>query len=244
MRLIGWALLAVFVVPALVALTLRHFSERPHWSAAEHGATGQAPAPDAHPAAVAQVYAARTWGMRGAVAVHTWIAVKRAGAERYTRYEVIGWRLPRTGSALVVGSERPPDGYWFSNYPTLLADVRGAAATAAIDKIERATEDYPHSREYRTWPGPNSNTFTAFVARRTPELRLVLPHTAIGKDFLSGGAVIGAAPSGTGWQGSLLGALGVLVAAEEGVEVNFLGLVAGIRARPFGVKLPGLSVWP
>ena len=244
MRLIGWALCAVFVAPALVAVALRVFAERPHWSEAEHGGTGQAPPPASHQEAVAQVYAARTWGMRGAVAVHTWIAVKRAGAGQYTRYEVIGWRLPRTGSALVVSTDRPPDGFWFSNRPMLLSDVRGAAASAAIDQIERAAADYPYGRAYRTWPGPNSNTFTAFVARRVPALRVALPNIAIGKDFLPNGGVFAPVPSGTGYQFSVFGLLGVLVAAEEGIEVNFLGLVAGLRARPLQVKLPGLEAWP
>lgn len=244
MRLIGWTLFALFVAPAMVAVALRFFAERPHWSEAEHGASGQAPPAAAHPEAVAQVYAARTWGMRGAVAVHTWIAVKPAGAARYTRYEVIGWRLAGTGSALVVSSDRSPDGHWFSNPPTLLSDVRGAAASAAIEQVERAAAEYPHRAAYRTWPGPNSNTFTAFVARRVPALRVALPHTAIGKDFLPGGAVFGPAPSGTGWQCSLFGLLGILVGAEEGIEVNVLGLVAGVRVRPPRVKLPGLPEWP
>ena len=45
-----------------------------------------------HPEAIVQVYASRTFGWRGAFAVHTWVAAKPAGADRYTRYEVIGWR--------------------------------------------------------------------------------------------------------------------------------------------------------
>ena len=244
MRLVGWGMFAVFVCPLLASLALRWFAERPHWSEAGHGATGQAPASQHHPEAVAQVYAARTWGMRGALAVHTWFAVKPAGAGGYTRHEVIGWRLPRTGSARVRDASRAPDGLWFSNRPRLLAEVRGAAAAAAIDKIEAAAALYPHSREYRMWPGPNSNTFTAFVARRVPELRLALPPTAIGKDYLPNGVVFAPVPSGTGHQFSLFGLVGALLAAEEGLEIHVLGLVAGVRLRPLRVKLPGLGEWP
>jgi hypothetical protein len=36
------------------------------------------------------------------------------------------------------------------------------------------------------WPGPNSNTFTAAVLRAVPELAILLPPNAIGKDFRDG----------------------------------------------------------
>ena len=38
-----------------------------------------------------QVYAARTWGWKGALAVHSWVAFKPEGAAGYDRYEVVGW---------------------------------------------------------------------------------------------------------------------------------------------------------
>ena len=47
-----------------------------------------------------QVYAARTVGWRGVMAVHTWIAFKPRGAAEYTRYEVIGWGVDRGAQAL------------------------------------------------------------------------------------------------------------------------------------------------
>ena len=79
-----------------------------------------------------------------------------------------------------------------------------------------------------------------------PELRVDLPPTAIGKDFLPNGAVAAAAPSGTGYQVSLFGLLGVLGALEEGVELNVLGLSFGVDFNTPAVKLPGLGRigWP
>ena len=239
----AWILIGVFVAPALVAVGVRAFTERPHWGAASHETTGQAPVASATDEAVVQVYAARTWGMRGAVAVHTWIAVKRSGAENYLRHEVIGWRLGRTGTALV----REPggaDAMWFSNRPQLLVDLRGPGVDAVIDRIEAAARDYPYAKEYRTWPGPNSNTFTAYVGRRVPELRLNLPPTAIGKDYLTQGRLIARSPSGTGYQFSLNGVLGVTAALREGIEVNLFGSAAGIGLYPPAVRLPGLGTWP
>ena len=89
--------------------------------------------------------------------------------------------------------------------------------------------------DYQAWPGPNSNTFTAWIARAVPELELDLPATAIGKDYL-GSSIFGAAPSGSGVQVSLGGVLGMAISAVDGVEFNVLGLNFGVS--PNGVKLP------
>ena len=243
-RMTLWVFFAVFVAPMLIGVAVRMLSEQPHWSDASHAPTGLAPAPEQHEGAVAQVYAARAWSARGGVAVHTWVAVKRSGAACYTRHEVIGWRLGTTGSAVESSQAHAPDGQWYSNAPQRLVDLRGAGVDAVIDKIEAVVASYPHRAEYRTWPGPNSNTFVAHIGRQVPELRLDLPPTAIGKDYLPGGALFARAPSGTGWQVSLYGVAGVLIALGEGVEVNVLGLSAGIRFWPPAVKLPGLGTWP
>ena len=242
-RVTLWLVLTPFLLPALVAIAWRLFLDQPHWSASSHAATDQAPAPELVREAVIQAYAARTWGIRGGVAVHTWIAAKRSNAATYTRHEVIGWRLRRGGSALVQ-TEGRPDAMWFSNPPELLVDLRGEGVDAMIDDVEAAVAAYPYAAEYRTWPGPNSNTFTAFVARRVPELNLELPTTAIGKDYLAGGAVTDRAPSGTGYQVSLFGMAGITAALREGLELQLFGLTIGVRPAPFAVKLPGFGAWP
>ena len=74
-----------------------------------------------------------------------------------------------------------------------------------------------------------------------PELRLSLPSTAIGKDYLADGAPIGMAPSGTGAQLSLLGLLGVMAAWEEGLEINVLGLSFGVDVKRPALKLPAVG---
>jgi hypothetical protein len=176
---------------------------------------------------------------RGYFGVHTWIAAKPARAEKFTVYEVIGYRLRRTGTAVVV-HQRAADGYWFGNRPELLSDVRGEGVDALIERIEAAVQRYPYADTYRIWPGPNSNTFTAFVLRDVPELRVDLPPTAIGKDYL-GMPPVGITPSGTGAQLSLLGVAGVMVGLEEGLEVNLLGLTFGIDPRSLSLKLPLLG---
>ena len=48
----------------------------------------------------------------------------------------------------------------------------GDAVAPAVARVEAAVASYPYPASYRTWPGPNSNTFTAWVGRNVPELRL------------------------------------------------------------------------
>ena len=214
------------------------------WRTASMRATGQAPDPVSTPEAVVQVYAARTFGWRGAFAVHTWIAAKPPGARRYTRYEVIGWNLYGGGSAVSVSSARAPDAEWYGARPRLLRDLRGAEAEAVIAKLPMAVASYPYPDRYSAWPGPNSNTFTAHVGRTIPELRLALPSLAIGKDYLPAGRPFARAPSGTGFQVSLLGVLGVMAGRDEGLEVNLLGLVVGVNGRTPALELPGFGRIP
>ncbi len=202
--------------------------------------TGLAPDPATTPDAVIQVYSARAVSWRGVFAVHTWIVVKPTGAARYSRYEVLGFGVANGAPAVRV-DRTGPDNYWFGARPALLLDRRGPSLDPVIGKIREAVASYPYPHEYRAWPGPNSNTFTAYVARQVPELGLALPANAIGKDFLPGGAIFGAAPSGTGIQVSLFGLAGLLVAVREGIELNLLGLNIGIDFLAPGLKLPGVG---
>lgn len=229
-----WSLL-VLVGVATSCATLQRDGKT--WWEARRDPSAQAPDPVATPEAVVQVYAARTVGWRGIFAVHTWIAVKPGGAPGYTRYEVIGWGVDRGIPAIRV-NRTGPDNYWFGSRPTLLADLRGEGVDAVIAKIEAAIRAYPYASSYRTWPGPNSNTFTAYIGRAVPELRLKLPPTAIGKDYLPGGALLATSPAGRGGQLSLFGMAGLLAGWDEGFEVNLLGLTFGVDVAQPGVKLP------
>jgi hypothetical protein len=233
-RLRAWSLLALLGVATSCA-TLQG-DAKPWWEA-RRDPSGQAPDPATTPEAVVQVYAARTVGWRGIFAVHTWIALKPGGADRYTRYEVIGWGVDRGLPAIRV-NRTGPDNHWFGSRPTLLADLRGEGVDAIIAKIERAVRSYPYADSYRTWPGPNSNTFTAYVGRAVPELRLKLPPTAIGKDYLPGGALLAATPGGRGGQLSLFGVAGLMAGWDEGFEINVLGLTFGFDLTEPGLKLP------
>jgi hypothetical protein len=209
------------------------------WRTASREPVGIAPDPATTPEAVVQVYAARTVSWRGYFGVHTWIAVKPSNADHFTIHEVIGYRLRRAGT-VVVSRVRAPDERWFGAYPQLLRDVRGPGVDALITRIEAAVPRYPYAKSYHAWPGPNSNTFTAFVLREVPELRVDLPPTAIGKDYL-GIVPVAMTPSGTGGQVNVLGVAGIAAGWEEGLEVNLLGLTFGVDPRSLSIKLPLLG---
>ena len=49
------------------------------------------------------------------------------------------------------------------------------------------------------------------------------------------------APSGSGFQVSLYGLAGVLLAVDEGFEVNVLGLNIGVDAAVPALKLPAIG---
>ncbi len=234
-------LLMLLLLGPLAVLGFGELDLKTHWSAASLESSSQSPRPEAYASALVQVYGARAYNWRGAFGIHTWIATKRQGAKHYSVYQVVGWNLYRGRSAVSVSRRGPPDFLWYNARPELLVEHHGSGAEELIDQIEAAVADYPFQNEYRVWPGPNSNTFTAFVARSVPALGLDLPPTAIGKDYLPYGKLFDQTPSGTGWQVSLKGLLGISLAREEGIEFNLLGLSAGIDVNDLALRLPGFG---
>jgi Protein of unknown function (DUF3750) len=230
-------LIAAFLLVPLTIGVATHESSRVPWHQASMASTGLAPDPTKTPDAVVQVYAAKAFGWRGAFSVHTWIVVKSPGAAQFKRFDVVGWG----GSRVVRENYAAADALWYGGQPEILLDLRGEQAEPLIRDIEAAVASYPFADTYHIWPGPNSNTFTAYIGRNVPGLRLDLPANAIGKDYLPLSSPIARAPSGTGIQISLLGLLGAIVAVEEGIEINILGLSAGIDLLRPALRLPGLG---
>jgi hypothetical protein len=207
------------------------------WSQADWSSAHLLPPARAKPEALVHVYAARTGRWKGIFAHHSWIVVKERGATSYIRYDKVAWGRP------VKVDGWAPDARWYGHRPTLVGAVEGPAAEALIPKIRRAVARYPFNRvgSYSVWPGPNSNSFIAYVLAAIPEAGISLPPTAIGKDWRVDSHVFGLTPSGTGVQLSLGGIFGVTIGWVEGIEINALGLVTGIDVRRPALKLPGLG---
>ncbi|MEK2687964.1 DUF3750 domain-containing protein [Bdellovibrio sp. GT3] len=207
------------------------------WRTADRSSVGIAPTPQQEPRAIVQIYSARTYGWKGNLAVHSWIAYKNANAPDWNVVEVIGYYANR-GLPVIRQTQRQPDQKWFGNDPTLHLDVRGAAAEEMIPHLVKSIESYPYPQSYRIYPGPNSNTFVSYVMRNTPGIYTDLPPHAVGKDWIGKGQPVGITESGTGVQLSIFGMLGASIGLAEGIELNFLGMSFGIDfARP-ALKLP------
>ena len=235
-EILAWVFMVVFLVPVLGAAGVLAYRGGPtHWSQWDRTVVSRMPAAASHPEARVLVMAGPSRGWKGAIAVHSWIVIKRENDESWRRYDVAGWGSP------VRLNWWPPD-LWFGEHGNVGVDLKGAQADALIPRIEAAIKDYRYasSGDYRIWPGPNSNTFGATVLRAVPELGVILPPNAIGRDFRSLPSA-GLTDSGTGIEASLWGLLGIKLGWVEGIELNVLGLVAGLDLRHPAVKVPGLG---
>ena len=228
-------LLAVFVAPAMATAGWWTFAERPgSWRDADWSSSGLLPAAPRRDEAAVYVLAARTGGLKGAFSLHSWIVLKRPGATRYERYDKVGWGSPirRDGWAA--------DGRWYSNMPDFVVALTGDAAKRMLPQVDAAIAGYPYAARggYRIWPGPNSNSFVAHVLREVPALGTVLPSNATGRDYAPGFFAIDIAPDGRDMHATLGGVAGFALGARSGLEIHFLGLVAGLDfARP-ALKIP------
>lgn len=231
-----WSFVAFFLLPVLGAAgTLAYHGGPRHWSQWDHTVVSGMPNAASHPDARVVVMTGRTRGWKGALAVHSWIVVKRQNDPAWRRYDVAGWGSP------VRLNWWPPD-LWFGERGEVVADINGAPAQALIPRIEAAIKEYRYANagDYVIWPGPNSNTFIATILRAVPELDAMLPPNAVGRDYRPL-PYLGFTDSGTGVEASLWGVLGVKLGWVEGVELNVLGLVAGVDLRHPALKIPGFG---
>jgi hypothetical protein len=230
-------ILALFLFPLAVHGALYSVRSRPQsYDRADWSSTGMLPPANAEAEARLLIFTGRTGRWRGIFSVHSWVVLKPENAANWDRYDVVGWGQP------VRNNGWAPDSHWYGNTPRVLLDVRGAQAAALIPRVQAAIAAYQYSRpgDYRIWPGPNSNTFVASVLRAAPELETALPSNAVGKDFRPT-PYVGLTDSRTGLEASLFGVVGIKLGWVEGVELNFLGLVAGLDLRHPAVKLPGFG---
>ena len=140
-------------------------------------------------------------------------------------------RVDRTG----------PDNYRFGAKPQIIFERRGPGVDAMIEDIRAAVGRYPYPHEYRAWPGRTAIPSRPILPARSPSFGLDPPSNAIGKDFLPGGALFAAAPSGSGFQVSLYGLAGVLLAIDEGLELTCWGLISASTPPCRRYKLPAIG---
>lgn len=160
------------------------------------------------------------------VARHGWIVVRRS-ARGLHRFEFGGngtggdpFRDFAAGDVMVHGV------------------YEGSAQEIAAKEACLSAASHDYYKEYPGYfpiPGPNSNTFVAFLIRRC-RLGIELPATAIGRDYVG---LIGAdlTEARTGIQLGTF-AFGLRLGLREGVEVHFFGLPLGVHFWPPGINVP------
>ena len=175
--------LKLLLICVVMGLILSSFSSGKDWRTASRESAEIAPDPSITNEAVLHIYGANAWGWRGWFAIHTWIAAKRTGEASYMVYDVVGWR-DHHGAPVLKITHDVPDRYWFGEKPRILIERRGAGVDELIDAVDKAAHSYPWKTTYKAFPGPNSNTFTAWIIKQVPELELDLPFSAIGSGYV------------------------------------------------------------
>jgi hypothetical protein len=116
----------------------------------------------------------------GWIAAHYWFVVR--DADRCERWEV--WQRPNAGGRAIGHLHcnlKPPEAHVGGGPTVLLAEWRGEEAER-LRRVLVDSERYPFCRRYRYWPGPNSNTFVAWVFRQA-RIEYPLGRLALGKNY-------------------------------------------------------------
>ena len=231
-------ILALFLLPLAAHAALYAGKDRPaSFRDADWSSVGMLPAASADREARLLVFTGRTGRWKGIFAVHSWVVFKPENAATWSRYDVVGWGKP------VRSNGWAPDGRWFGDAPRVLVDVRGRRGRGAHPEGQGRDRGLQLSTISATTACGRARTATPSsppCCARCRSSATTLPPNAVGKDFRAG-PYAGLTDSRTGVEASLWGVLGVKLGWVEGIELNFLGLVAGLDLRHPGVKLPGFG---
>lgn len=170
-------------------------------------------------------------------AEHAWVEIASPqGVERIEWNKGVGAILhSELGRSWLTADER------WERSVAVYAVWRGEAARVLGERICAIADTYPDAQGYRAWPGPNSNTFIAWLAHETG-MGVDLPPNAVGRDYTEWLAV-GASTTGLGVRVDTP-VLGASVGLVEGVELHVIGLIAGVGLWPPSLKLPFLPAFP
>jgi hypothetical protein len=119
----------------------------------------------------------------GAIAVHYWFTVLDPASGKCDRWEV--WQAPDAGGESVGHLHcnlKAPDEGVGGGPAKIDAEWRGEEASRIHSVLQQTRENYPHRHRYVPWPGPNSNTFVAWVLRQSG-IAFQLHWKALGQDF-------------------------------------------------------------
>lgn len=170
-----------------------------------------------------------------AVAVHTWFNLFDDLDGRWHRWEV--WQNRDAGGES-----------WGHVHLDLMAPQRPVGGGPARcerewtgDEAQRllavlsSSPEYPARNRYRYWPGPNSNTYAAWVLSQAG-IAYTLDPRAVGKDYLGvNGCGIRCHP----WRLQVeTPFLGFHVDPARALEFHVLGLTLGVERAPVALSTP------
>lgn len=169
------------------------------------------------------------------VAVHCFFVAYDPVDKAWHRYEV--WQTADAGKnswGHVTCDLMPPDSDTGGGPVATYAEWHGQEANQLL-KVLRQSVDFPDRNTYHYWPGPNSNTYPAWVLR-SAGVAGELPPKAIGKDYLG---IVGAGltTTHTGVQVETP-VVGLKVGWRDGMEVHLLCFTFGIDLWHPAVKTP------
>lgn len=114
------------------------------------------------------------------VAVHYWFVVTDESGSH--RWEI--WQTKNAGGRSVGHLHcdlKPPEAN-VGGGPTRVAAVWTGEAALKLKEVLEKAASYPFCHKYWYWPGPNSNTFAAWVLRQAG-VRQALSPLALGKRY-------------------------------------------------------------
>jgi hypothetical protein len=118
----------------------------------------------------------------GAIAVHYWLVVIDEATGETHRWEV--WQTRNAGGSSIghvhCDLKTPEDGVG-GGPSRVVCEWRGKEAQA-IDAVLQQAAHYPYCSRYFLWPGPNSNTFVAWVLK-TAGINHRLGWRGLGRHF-------------------------------------------------------------
>lgn len=116
----------------------------------------------------------------GLIASHYWFVV--LDGQKVERWEV--WQTKDAGGRSVghVHCDLKPPDAGVGGGPTHVEAEWSGEEAARIKSVLQAAAHYPHCHRYRYWPGPNSNTYAAWVLRQAG-VDYPLPRRAVGSKY-------------------------------------------------------------
>jgi hypothetical protein len=117
-----------------------------------------------------------------------------------------------------------------ASYCTMV--FQGSLAHRLTKVLADTPSTYPYRHRYRPWPGPNSNTFVAWVLRQADILENC-DGRAIGADFTQAWQC-NRGPEGIGIQGPFIG----FQLSATRIMLQLIGLRLGVSWRPWRLRTP------